>query len=62
MLAHTNHTPIQNQNQSQDDRELLDALPGSAVDDQCTPGDMLAVVFFCTFMLLCTYLLLQVGA
>mmetsp|Transcript_29707 Transcript_29707/g.77007 ORF Transcript_29707/g.77007 Transcript_29707/m.77007 type:complete len:1190 (-) Transcript_29707:1393-4962(-) len=42
-----------------DDRALIDELPRDAWKDECTINSMLAVLYFCIFMLVCTYIMIQ---
>ncbi|KAF5831562.1 hypothetical protein DUNSADRAFT_12975, partial [Dunaliella salina] len=42
-----------------DDHALIDELPQGALKDECTINSMLAVLYFCIYMLVCTYIMIQ---
>jgi len=42
-----------------DDKDIIEALPRDAWRDECSINPMLAVLYFCIFMLVCTYIMVQ---
>ena len=43
-----------------DHRDVVRLLPDEAYSDQCSPAPAIAVIYFCTYMLIVSYLVLQV--